>query len=95
MWLFTTFCAAIIATFLYLKSDKKYKFDFLALMLWGATIMILTDHILGYEGGEFLEKSTDGIITNSTSLGLLMILPVISSWIVAIIASNQKNKHIL
>jgi hypothetical protein len=76
MWLATTFIAAFIATFLRIILKNKYKLGFLSLMLWGATIMILVDHILGYEGGAFLESKTDGLITNGALLGIVMLLPV-------------------
>jgi len=55
MWLITTFITALTATLLWFLLKKKYKLGFLSLMLWGATIMILVDHILGYEGGKFIE----------------------------------------
>jgi len=62
MWLVTTSIAAVGATLTKFVLPKKYRLDLLALMLWGAAVMILIDHILGYEGGEFLEKITDGMI---------------------------------
>ena len=45
-------------------------------MLWGAFIMILVDHILGYEGGAFIEIETDGLIKSGFVLGLAMLVPV-------------------
>lgn len=84
MWLTTTFIAAIIASFLYLKFPQYLRFDLLSLMLWGATLMILVDHILGYEGGSFFETSTDGLVNNAFILGLLMLIPVILIWIVSL-----------
>jgi hypothetical protein len=44
--------------------------------------MILLDHILGYEGGPFLELETDGLVTNGIILGILMMIPVIAVWII-------------
>jgi hypothetical protein len=84
MWLVTTFIAAFIATFLRIILKNKYKLGFLSLMLWGATIMILVDHILGYENGAFLESKTDGLITDGTTLGVVMLLPVSLIWLISL-----------
>jgi hypothetical protein len=60
-------------------------------MLWGAAAMILVDHILGYEGGIFLEKTTDGMIKNSTMLGITMLIPVFVIWGISLLISNLKR----
>ncbi|MBP9760459.1 MAG: hypothetical protein KBD24_03810 [Candidatus Pacebacteria bacterium] len=80
MWLLTSFVAAVLATALAYYFKSKHKLGFLSLMLWGGTVMILTDHILGYEGGAFLEIQTEGLITSSTMLGLAMLVPVLLVW---------------
>ncbi|MCK9614234.1 MAG: hypothetical protein M0R48_01875 [Candidatus Omnitrophica bacterium] len=92
MWLATTSIAASCATLAKFALPKKYKLGFLALMLWGATIMIFIDHILGYEGGGFLEKTTDGMIKNSTVLGLAMLVPVFIIWGISLLISNLKRR---
>jgi hypothetical protein len=84
MWLATTFIAAFIATFLRIILKNKYKLGFLSLMLWGAAIMMLVDHILGYEGGAFLESKTDGLITDGITLGAVMLLPVLLIWSISL-----------
>lgn len=89
MWLITTLIFAIIITLLWFKT-RKYKLDFLSLMLWGANIMIFTDHILNYEGGDFIEIETEGLIANATLLGIIMLLPVISIWLILIYIEKQK-----
>ncbi|MCK9573340.1 MAG: hypothetical protein M0R20_02920 [Candidatus Omnitrophica bacterium] len=91
MWLATTSIAAGCATLARFILPKKYKLDFLALMLWGAAAMILVDHIFGYEGGEFLEKTTDGMITNSTVLGLVMLVPVFIIWGVSLLIPRRTS----
>ena len=94
MWLITTLVAAIIATTSYYLLNKKYKLGFLSLMLWGGTVMILVDHILGYEGGAFLEMETDGLIQNGIILGILMLIPVLAIWLIALFLSKvTKNKN--
>lgn len=91
MWLITTLTFAIITTLLWFKK-RKYRLDYLALMLWGATIMIFIDHILGYEGGDFIEIETEGLITNATILGILMLLPPIAVWIILLYIEDKKSK---
>jgi len=89
MWLITTAICALIATLAYFvlekqrKAGKKYKVHYLALMLWGATLMILVDHVIGYmeEGGDFIEIETDGLVPNATLLGFLMLIPVLAVWV--------------
>ena len=89
MWLITTFIMAILATLFWLFLKKKYKLGFLSLMLWGATIMILVDHILGYEGGNFLEIETDGMIQNGALLGIIMLVPVLFTWFIMILVASS------
>jgi len=77
----------------YIK-PKIYKLDFLSLMLWGTSIMILVDHVLGYDGGEFLEVQTDGLITNGILLGFVMIIPILILWEIILIMSHPKEKSV-
>ena len=93
MWLITTLIAAIGATAFWMVSPKKYKLGFLSLMLWGASIMILVDHILGYEGGEFINMATEGMITNGTVLGIAMLIPILIIWELHVILSVKKLKN--
>ena len=92
MWLATTSIAAAGATLGKLVIPKDYKLGFLALMLWGAVVMILVDHILGYKGGAFLEKTTDGMIANSAVLGIVMLVPVFVTWGISLLISNSKRR---
>jgi len=92
MWLVTTSIAAAGATLGKFVLPKDYKLGFLALMLWGATAMILIDHVLGYEGGAFLENTTDGMIKNGTMLGIVMLVPVFIIWGVSLLISNLKRR---
>lgn len=91
MWLATTFISALIFTFLALLFKNKFKLGFISLMLWGATIMILVDHLLGYTGGAFLETETNGMIKNSTLLGIIMAAPVVFIWLIALFDSRIKK----
>jgi hypothetical protein len=92
MWLITTFVAAILATAVWAYAPKKYKLDNLALMLWGLGIMILVDHILGYEGGPFIEMETDGLIESGTVLGIAMLIPLFIIWEIQLVISKSKGE---
>lgn len=94
MWLITTLVAAIIATIAWFVLPKHYKLDLLSLMFWGSALMIIVDHIIGYEGGAFLELQTDGLITSSTFLGVLMIIPVVLFWMIVLLISKPKQTPI-
>jgi len=91
MWLITTLIAAISATAVWFIVPRKYKLGFLCLMLWGASIMILIDHILGYEGGEFIEMRTEGMITNGTVLGISMLIPIFVIWEIYVMISLRRG----
>ncbi|RLI97498.1 MAG: hypothetical protein DRO99_02930 [Candidatus Aenigmatarchaeota archaeon] len=91
MWLVTTLVAAVGSTSAWLFVPKKYKLGFLSLMLWGASIMILVDHILGYDGGEFISMTTEGLITNSAVLGIVMLVPIFAIWQLSVILSIKRG----
>ncbi len=63
-------------------------------MLWGATIMMLVDQLLGYEGGEFLELKTDGMIKSGILLGIVMLFPIFFIWFIALLISKINAKKI-
>ena len=92
MWLITTLIAAIAVTAAWYFTKRNYRLDLLSLMLWGTSIMILVDHILGYEGGEFIELETEGLITNGALLGIVMLLPIFILWEIVLILTKPKAK---
>ena len=92
MWLLTTLIAAITVTAIWYVKPKIYKLDILSLMLWGTSIMILVDHILGYEGGEFIELETEGLISSGALLGIVMLIPIFVIWEIILITSKPKQK---
>ena len=94
MWLITTLIAAIVVTAAWYIAPRKYKLNFLSLMLWGSSLMILVDHIIGYEGGTFLELETEGLITNGTLLGITMLIPILIFWEIVLITTTPKEKII-
>ena len=92
MWLITTLIAAIVVTAIWYVKPKIYKLDILSLMLWGTSIMILVDHIVGYQGGEFIELETDGLITSGILLGIVMLIPILILWEILLIIARPKEK---
>lgn len=89
-WLITTFLAAVVATILYRLLNGRFKLGLLSLMLWGATVMIFVDRILGYEGGPFFEAQTDGLIKNGAVLGVVMLCPVLLIWLGALLLNRRR-----
>ncbi|MEM2878655.1 MAG: hypothetical protein QXG10_03820 [Candidatus Hadarchaeales archaeon] len=98
MWLVTTLVAAAAATVAWGLSSsgfrRSWRLSTLALMLWGATVMIFIDHILGYGGGEFLEFTTEGSINSGALLGAVMLVPVFAVWgALVLIARFRSSGH--
>jgi hypothetical protein len=91
VWLITTAIAALVATICWRLFKGKYRLGFLSLMLWGATTMILVDFLFNYKGGPFIETTTDGLVQNATLLGILMLVPVVVSWLVMVLVKQQKR----
>ena len=92
MWLITSLIAALAVTAVWIVAPKKYQLGFLGLMLWGLSIMVLIDHILGYEGGAFIEMETDGMITNGLVLGIAMLIPIFTIWEISLVHAKMKGK---
>lgn len=95
MWLITSLIAAVAVTAIWIIAPKKYQLDFLALMLWGLSIMVFVDHIIGYEGGAFVEMETDGLISNGIVLGIVMLIPIFIIWEISLIRLQLKGKRIM
>jgi hypothetical protein len=53
--------------------------------------MIFVDHLMGYKGGQFLERKTEGLIPDAVLLGLFMLLPVVLLWLVIFLVSLRKG----
>ena len=90
MWLLLTGLAAIVATALWYVSAPvdKYKFGFLSLIYWGATIMWLVDHVIAYveEGGAFFEVNAE-----ATGLALSVLILGLLVWLVRLLLSDPKK----
>jgi hypothetical protein len=92
MWLITTFIAAIAVTAVWFIAPKRYQLNLLGIMLWGLAIMLLVDHIMGYEGGSFIEMETDGLIQNGTVLGIAMLIPVFIIWEFSLLVKKMRGE---
>ncbi len=89
MWLIIlSLTAAIVTAIWYVVDNKKYMLNFLCLILWGSSIMVFVDHIMGYlnEGGDFIEMTA-----NATLLGIVLIIVAIIIWEVMLIIKKPKN----
>lgn len=91
MWLITTLIAALVVTAAGFVVGDKYKTRFLSLMLWGASLMIFVDHVLGFDGSEFIHMTTEGMITDGTVLGIAMLIPIFLIWELYIIISMKRG----
>lgn len=90
MWLLIlAFAAAIVTPIWYSKAeDDKYMLKLLCLILWGATIMVFIDHVMGYlmEGGEFLELTPE-----AAALGFTMLTAALIIWEIALLLKDPKG----
>jgi hypothetical protein len=90
MWLVILALAAAIATPIWYSKadDDKYMLKLLCLILWGATIMIFVDHVMGslVEGGEFFEVTVDAMV-----LGFVMLTAALVFWEIALLLKDPKG----
>ena len=90
MWLLILAYSAVIATVLwYVKAENdRYMLKLLSLILWGATVMVFVDHLVGYltEGGKFVEVSLE-----ATLVGLFMLLTALVIWEVILLIKDPKG----
>ena len=91
MWLVVLAVAAVVSTALWYVKDVEngYKLSHLSLILWGTTIMVFVDHVMGYilEGGEFLDMSA-----GSAMLSAIMVLSALMIWEVLLIIEDPKGR---
>ncbi len=90
MWLIIlAFAAAIVTPLWYrMAEDDKYLLKVLCLILWGITIMVFVDHLMGFlrEGGEFLELTPE-----ATVLGFIMLIAALIIWEIVLILKDPKR----
>jgi hypothetical protein len=90
MWLIIlAFAAAIVTPIWYsVAEEDKYLLKILCLILWGATIMVFIDHVMGFlmEGGEFFELTLD-----ATVLGFVMLIVALVIWEIVLLLKDPKG----
>ncbi|MEM3956424.1 MAG: hypothetical protein QW424_06745 [Candidatus Bathyarchaeia archaeon] len=90
MWLIIlALAAAIITPIWYSRAeDDKYMLRVLCLILWGATIMVLVDHIMGFfmEGGDFLELTPEAV-----ALGFAMLATALIIWEITLLIKDPRG----
>ncbi len=90
MWLIILAFAAVITTAIwYAFDDGKYRLSNLCFILWGATIMVFVDHVMGYmeEGGDFIEMTA-----NATLLGIVLLIVAMMIWEAILLWNDPKKK---
>jgi hypothetical protein len=90
MWLLVLGYAATIATALWYVGKARGEdlcLNYLATMLWGATIMFFIDAIYSYlNGEEFIEVSAD-----AAALGFSLLLVVLVIWLFILFLKDPKK----
>jgi len=90
MWLIILALAAAIVTPIWysMAEEDKYLLRLLCLILWGATIMVFVDHVMGFlmEGGEFLELTLE-----ATVLGFAMLTAALVIWEIVLLLKDPKK----
>jgi flagellar biosynthesis protein FliR len=90
MWLIILAFAAAVATPLWYRmaEDDKYLLKILCLILWGVTIMVFVDHVMGFlrEGGEFIEMTPE-----ATVLGFAMLTAALTIWEIVLILKDPRR----
>ncbi|MGQ9538439.1 MAG: hypothetical protein ACUVTE_02495 [Candidatus Bathycorpusculaceae bacterium] len=90
MWLIVLVMASVLSTALwYSKAENDvYMLKLLSLILWGASIMVFVDHVMGYlmEGGEFLEISAE-----ATVLGFVLLITALVIWEIVLLIKDPRG----
>jgi len=90
MWLIVLALAAALTTAMwYSKAENDvYMLRLLSLIFWGASIMVLVDHVMGYlmEGGEFLEMTAE-----ATVLGIVLVVAGLICWEIVLLLKDPKG----
>jgi hypothetical protein len=89
MWIISTSIAAIITTAIwYIKDPQgKYKLNTLSLMLWGATLMMFIDGMMGFRSeGSFLDLSL-----TPTILAIIVVIAALTAWEVVLFITDPQG----
>ncbi len=90
MWLIIlAFAAAVVTALWYSKAENDvYMLKLLSLILWGTTIMVLVDHVMGYlmEGGTFLEITVEAAV-----LGITLLTAALIAWNIILLLKDPRG----
>ncbi|MEM2902828.1 MAG: hypothetical protein QXO32_08915 [Candidatus Bathyarchaeia archaeon] len=90
MWLIVLAFAATITTALWYSTaeDDRYMLRLLSLILWGASIMVFVDHVMGYlmGGGSFLEVTAE-----ATVLGVILLTAALMAWEIVLLLKDPRG----
>ena len=89
MWLIIlAFTAAIVTPLWYrVAEDDKYLLKILCLILWGVTIMVFIDHVMGFlREGEFIEMTPE-----ATVLGFALLTAALVIWDIVLLLKDPKR----
>jgi len=88
--------AAVAATIIKKKTPTKYHFEWLLLMLWGGTIMLILDHAINGEIVPYYPFLTAGfsqIILEILKVGVPMVVGTVLAWAGMVWASFLAQKR--
>ncbi len=89
MWIISTSLAAIVVTALwYIKDPQgRYKLNTLSLMLWGATLMMFVDGMMGYiSEGSFLDINLTPMM-----LALVLVIVALIVWEIILLITDPQG----
>jgi predicted secreted protein len=89
MWIISTSIAAIITTAIWYIKDpqRKYKLNTLSLMLWGATLMMFVDGMVGFRSeGSFLDISL-----TPTMLAVILVIVAFIAWEIVLFITDPQG----
>lgn len=93
--------AAIVATGIKKKIPAKYHFEWLVMLFWGGSIMLIIDHLISGELAPyppFLTTNPAKILPEILIIGGSMTMSTVIVWIIMILTSNifkKENKKAL
>ncbi|MBN1540204.1 MAG: hypothetical protein JW939_08685 [Candidatus Thermoplasmatota archaeon] len=90
MWLIVLIVAAALSTLIWYNSIKArtdYRFGVLNLVLWGTSIMVLVDHVIGYisGGGAFMEVTMDSFL-----MSMVLLVTALLVWLAVLFFSRSR-----
>ena len=91
MWLVGLSLAAAVVTAIWYYKDGKdeLKLGFLSLLLWGTTVMVFVDHVMGYltERGEFFDMTLESALLN-----VVLVTIALMVWEVVLLLKDPKGR---